>query len=96
MPHRVKAITAEEIEQIGSIAGIRKRILEARRFDPIVNQVFKAAEMAGLSGEETFVMLAYHALVSHEDVAAAYRDHLNSCARPSAVIWTPSAPPAKP
>jgi hypothetical protein len=87
---RIKAVTSEEIEQISSIAGMRKRIFEARNFDPIVNQVFKAAQLAGLSGEETFAMLAYHALVAHENVADSYRDHMNSCTR-TAVIWTPPA-----
>jgi hypothetical protein len=46
--------------------------------------------LAGLSGEETFAMLAYHALVAHENVADSYRDHMNSCTR-TAVIWTPPA-----
>jgi hypothetical protein len=58
--------TAEEIEQIKTPNGIRQRINEARRYDPLVRQVFDLAYQQGLSGEDLYTLLAYHALVTKQ------------------------------
>lgn len=76
---RLKPETAEEIEQTQTITGMRKRIREGSLFDPIVNQSLRSAEMQGLNGEETFVLLAYHALIAKEEIQLAYTEHFNIC-----------------
>jgi hypothetical protein len=65
---RLKAETAEEIEEIQTIAGIKGRICRSRWFDPLIAQVFRLAERQNLSEEETYVLLAYHALVAKETI----------------------------
>jgi hypothetical protein len=66
MNQRIKADTAEEIEEIQTIAGIKRRIRHSTLSDPLVAQVFRFAERQNLSEEEMYVLLAYHALVAKE------------------------------
>jgi hypothetical protein len=62
----IEARTAEEIEQIRTPNGIRQRIYEATFHDPLVRNVFTLAYREGLSGEDLYVLLAYHALVAKQ------------------------------
>jgi hypothetical protein len=62
----IEARTAEEIEQIQTPNGIRQRIHEARLHDPLVRRVFDLASRQGLSGEDLYAILAYHALVAKQ------------------------------
>jgi hypothetical protein len=65
-PH-IKAETAEEIEQIQTIAGLRRRIFEMRQHDPLVRRVLDISMVEGLNTEETFARLSYFALVAKDE-----------------------------
>jgi hypothetical protein len=67
---RIKAETAEEIEEIQTGHGLRKRIFEASRHDPLVRRVMDLAMLEGLNTEEMFTRLAYYALVAKDDAEA--------------------------
>ena len=83
---RIKAQTAEEIEQIQTPAGIRKRLFEAQYYDPIVHSVLRLAQMQDLSGEDTFALLAYHALVAKEEGQLREIERLNMTLTPSIIV----------
>lgn len=80
---KLEVRTAEELEEIQTATGVRKRLALASRNMPLITQVLRMAEYQGLSGEDTYVYLAYHALVSLEKSQQAYIDYVNR---------TPSAP----
>lgn len=61
--------TAEEVQQQSTLRGMRHAIWNAQRDSPLIAQALRTAECAGLSGEDTFTLLAYYALLSLEDHA---------------------------
>ena len=85
---RIKAETAEEIEQIQTPTGIRKRLWEVGyRNDPIVSRIFDLARHEGLSGEDTYTLLAYYALADRERLEQLLVDFYNS--KPPELITIP-------
>jgi hypothetical protein len=84
-PH-IKAETAEECEQILTEHGLRQRIFEASRYDPLVRQVMDLAMVEGLNTEEMFARLAYSALVAKDDAWAALLENLHTSVPPSIVV----------
>jgi hypothetical protein len=81
-----KPETAEEIQQQNTIRGMRIAILEAQRDSPLIRQALITAECAGLSGEDTFTLLAYYALLSLEDHAQRHSNLLRLMPIPPLVI----------
>ena|SRR5690348_16830185 len=74
-----KPETAKETEdQLGSIDGMRRAILRASRDSGIIRTCLDQAQYRGLSGEDTYVLLAYHALRMLEDM---HRNHSDLLAR---------------
>lgn len=61
-------IEAPSSEGLLTPAGMRKRLIEAwrRGSSPIINDVISFAWQEGLSGEDTYTVLAYAALVAIE------------------------------
>lgn len=53
----------EQLRIQSDVSAMRKAITFGQRDSTIINQCLRVAEHHGLSGEETYVMLAYHALV---------------------------------
>ncbi len=60
--------TAEERKEVETVQGMRKRINEMSRHDPLVRSVMDASYYQGLSGEDTMTTLAYHALLRYERI----------------------------
>lgn len=85
-PRKIKAETAEEIEGLKDPRWVRKRLLQAVDTDPVVQQVYRLAQMEGLSGEEFYVYLAYHALVVMEETKQAYLEYVNLQPSPPIII----------
>lgn len=54
--------TEEEKKEIENPNGMRKRIDELSRYDPLVRNVLSYARHQGLSGEDKYLLLAFHAL----------------------------------
>ena len=52
----------------GDIGAMRKAILYGQRDSGLINRCLRIAEANGLSGEETYVVLAYHALCQMEEL----------------------------
>jgi hypothetical protein len=61
-----KPKTAEQINVESEINGMRLAILKGSRDSPLIRSCLDIARYAGLSGEDTFALLAYHALVQLE------------------------------
>lgn len=61
------AIVEEQMKIAADIGAMRKAIMFGQRDSSIINRCLRIAEANGLSGEETYVLLAYHALCSLED-----------------------------
>ena len=64
-----KPETAQETnDQLGSIDGMRRAIHRASFDSALIRQAMIYADNGGLSGEDRYVMLAYHALRQLQDV----------------------------
>lgn len=61
---RIEAKTAEDAQSIETADGLRRWLRS--RSCPIIRASLRQAECMGLSGEETYARLAYHALVALE------------------------------
>lgn len=59
--------TEEDAKTEATINGMRKAIIKAQRDSPLIRNVLNAAWYQGLRGEDTYVLLAYHALQMLED-----------------------------
>lgn len=68
-----KPETAEAAALEGSADGMRQAIMRAMRESPIVRNCMMAADYQGSSGEDRYVLLAYHALRALEDT---YQQHV--------------------
>ena len=58
--------TAEETKDADTPEGMRRRIQQYAREDPLVRQVLDMARYQGLSGEDTYTILAFAALRDRE------------------------------
>ena len=62
------ASVEDQMKIQADIGAMRKAILYGQRDSSLIRQCLRIAEANGLSGEETYVMLAYHALCQMEDL----------------------------
>lgn len=58
--------TAAEVNARADINGMRQAILRGQRDSALIANCLRQAEYLGLSGEDTHVLLAYHALIALE------------------------------
>lgn len=58
--------TAAGINAVADINGMRQAILKGQWESALIKQCMVQAMHAGLSGEDTYVLLAYHALIALE------------------------------
>lgn len=58
--------TAEETRDAETPEGMRRRIQQYSREDPMVRQVLDMARYHGMSGEDTYTILAFYALRDRE------------------------------
>lgn len=84
--HQVEARTAEEIEQAKTPSGMRQRIFYAAYSDPLIGRVLDLARRNGLSGEDTYVLLAYHALCVKQRYEADRLEDLQTQVNPPLLI----------
>lgn len=61
--------TAEEVQRQTTLNGMREAIEKAQWDSPIIRSALQAARYTGLNGEDTYTLLAYHALLSLENHA---------------------------
>jgi len=59
--------TAEEIKRHATLDGMRKAIELAQRDSQVIRQCLQLARYEGFNGEDTYTLLAYHALRQLED-----------------------------
>lgn len=62
--------TDEQLKVGGDVNAMRRAIDEGRRDSALIHRVLMSAECTGLSGEDKYVMLAYHALIALEEHAS--------------------------
>ncbi len=92
---RLRPSAAEETKECQTPNGIRKRLQEFSRENPLVRHVFDASRYHGFSGEDTMTVLAYEALVRLEQYEmAALRELM--IRQTSIVIPMPACDEAKP
>ena len=61
--------TAEEVQEASTVQGMRRAIQNARRDSAVIAAALDTAYHQGLNGEDTYTLLAYHALVALESYA---------------------------
>jgi hypothetical protein len=61
------ATIEDQMKIQADIGAMRKAITFGQRDSALIQQCLRVAEANGLSGEETYVVLAYHALCQLED-----------------------------
>lgn len=59
--------TKEQIEREAEINGMRQSIMYGQRDSNLIATCLNVAHREGLSGEDTYVLLAYHALIMLEE-----------------------------
>lgn len=64
---------------------MRAELYRLRHFDPLVRAVFDAADYAGMSAEDRYTMLAYHAMRDRNKVMETALEFANCTMRPIAV-----------
>ena len=64
--------TQEECNSVQTIGGIENRIKQYSQHNGLVHTVFQLAKSEGLSLKDTYILLAYHALIKAE----AYEEQL--------------------
>jgi hypothetical protein len=78
--------TAEEEKQHATLDGMRKAIEMAQRDSPLIRACLDSARYNGMNGEDTYTMLAYHALVALEDHYRRHSELLNLLPVPPIVV----------
>ena len=58
--------TAAEVNARADINGMRQAILRGQRDSALIASCLRQAEYVGLNGEDTYVLVAYHALIALE------------------------------
>jgi hypothetical protein len=58
----------QQIEIQADISAMRRAIARARRESSLINRSLQVAEIQGLSGEETYVLIAYNALIQLQEM----------------------------
>jgi hypothetical protein len=58
----------QQIEIQADVSAMRRAIMKAQCDSSLVNRCLHVAELQGLSGEEMYVLLAYHALTQLQDM----------------------------
>lgn len=91
-----KPETAQEVKDAASIEGMRRAIQFGRRDSRIIAAALEQAVHMGLNGEDTYVLLAYHALLSVESYARRCIDLTNLMPMPPMIIDRPSDPTSGP
>jgi len=81
-----KPETAEEVERHATLDGMRKAIWEAYRDSPVIRMGLETARYNGLNGEDTYTLLAYHALRQLEDHARRHSDLLRLMPVPPIIV----------
>lgn len=62
----INPTTAEDVKDAETPEGMRRRIMQYSREDPMVRQVLDMARYHGMSGEDTYTVLAFNALRDRE------------------------------
>ena len=84
--------TAEEINAQATIDGMRKAIWESQRDSVLIKNALITADYAGMSGEDRYVFLAYHALVALEEVHGEFTKWVAKSPRPPWIIERTAVP----
>ena len=69
-----KPETATETQARSTVNGMRKAITDASYHSALIRQCMLRADAAGLSGEDRYVLIAYHALMMLEEL---HRDRMD-------------------
>lgn len=87
-----KPETAKETEdQLGSIDGMRRAITHAGyRDSALIHQCMMTADVQGMSGEDRYVLLAYHALRQLEDIWQQHSDAMSKIPMPATILKSQS------
>lgn len=79
-------VSLEDIKDAETVEGMRRAIHRAARDSALINAVLQARNHGGMSGEDTYVMLAYHALLHLEQMHKTALQLLRSTLPPRFVV----------
>ena len=82
--------TAAECEARATINGMRQAILRGQRDSALINSCLRQAEYAGMSGEDLYVLLAYHALIALEKTHQNLSKWVSLTPNPTPVLIRPA------
>jgi hypothetical protein len=85
-----KPETAKEAEARATLNGMRQAIERGSRDSALIRQCLDAARYQGLSGEDTYAQLAYHALMLLEEYAQRNLDFVMRDPRPPLMMLNKS------
>ena len=81
---------AETNDQLSTVDGMRRAIMKAAYDSALIRQCLLVADHAGLSGEDRYAMLAYHALRQLEDLYQQHSDVLDRLPMPPMILKRPA------
>jgi len=82
-----KPETADEVREQSEINGMRAALNKAERDLEIVSSCFQMAYHRGLSGEDKYVLLAYHALLRYEETFQQLNKFINLHPAPRNILY---------
>jgi hypothetical protein len=59
----------------------------------MIHNCVRAAEHRGLSGEDKYTMIAYHALIAYEKLSDIVQDYVRTNPQPLVMVKEPECPP---
>ena len=88
----------EQVRDATTANDMRAEIFRLRRENPLVRAVMDTADINGLSAEDRYTMLAYHALKGYAEMQKMLLDQFQTM--PAPVVFRPGpiqpTPPASP
>lgn len=82
--------SAEDVEAQATLEGMRVAIRRGGRDSALIRSVLITAEKRGLSGEDTYTMLAYHSLMALEE---GFQERLRIAEITPKPPWILASPP---
>lgn len=72
---KLKPVTVAEVSDTATPEGMRRRLNQYSRSNPMVRAIFDSAHYRGLSGEDKMTWLAYEALLAKEKYEDLLLEH---------------------
>ena len=75
-----------ELLDVDTVEKMREELFKASYYDPLIRQVFDMANYKGLSGEDRYTLLAYHAMKKLNVFIKATLDDMKYRTTPQSIL----------